>query len=123
MKIGEPAEDYLEAILVLSKELDFVRAIDVCSYFGYARATVSVFMKQLRENNLVNIDDHNHITLTPEGESIALRVYERHLFLTKFFTSIGVPASIAAADACRVEHDVSNETFAALKEHFRDFDN
>lgn len=122
MKIGEPAEDYLEAILVLSKELDFVRAIDVCSYFGYARATVSVFMKQLRENNLVNIDDHNHITLTPEGESIALRVYERHLFLTKFFTSIGVPASIAAADACRVEHDVSNETFAALKEHFRDFD-
>lgn len=123
MKIGEPAEDYLEAILVLSKELDFVRAIDVCSYFGYARATVSVFMKQLRENNLVNIDEHNHITLTPEGESIALRVYERHLFLTKFFTSIGVPASIAAADACRVEHDVSNETFAALKEHFRDFDN
>lgn len=122
MKIGEPAEDYLEAVLVLSKELDFVRAIDVCSYFGYARATVSVFMKQLRENNLVNIDEHNHITLTPEGESIALRVYERHLFLTKFFTSIGVPASIAAADACRVEHDVSNETFAALKEHFRDFD-
>lgn len=122
MKIGEPAEDYLEAILVLSKELDFVRAIDVCSYFGYARATVSVFMKQLRENNLVNIDNHNHITLTPEGETIALRVYERHRFLTKFFTSIGVPDSIAAADACRVEHDVSNETFAALKEHFKDFD-
>lgn len=122
MKIGEPAEDYLEAILVLSKELDFVRAIDVCSYFGYARATVSVFMKQLRENNLVNIDNHSHITLTPEGETIALRVYERHRFLTKFFTSIGVPDSIAAADACRVEHDVSNETFAALKEHFKDFD-
>lgn len=120
MKLGESAEDYLESILILSKELEYVRAIDICSYFGYARATVSVFLKQLKSNDYVEIDDHNHITLTAAGEEIANRIYERHRFLTKFFVSIGVPEAIAATDACKVEHQVSNETFSALKEHFKD---
>lgn len=120
MKLGESAEDYLESILVLSKELEYVRAIDICSYFGYARATVSVFLKQLKENAYVDIDDHNHITLTETGKEIAIKVYERHRFLTKFFVSIGVSEAVAASDACKVEHQVSNETFEALKEHFKD---
>lgn len=120
MKLGESAEDYLESILTLSKKLDYVRAIDICSYFGYARATVSIFLKQLKQNNYIRIDEKNHITLTELGEEIASRTYERHLFLTKFFVSLGVPETIAASDACRVEHYVSAETFQAMKDHFKD---
>lgn len=120
MKLGESAQDYLESILILSKELDFVRAIDICSYFGYARATVSIFLKQLKENGYVIIDEHNHISLTNSGRKIAVEVYERHEFLRKFFSSLGVPEAIAAADACKVEHHVSPETFEAMKKHFKD---
>lgn len=122
MKLGESTEDYLEAILILSQKLDYVRAIDICSYFGYARATVSIFLKQLKENNYVETDGRNHVFLTTTGKTIAQEVYERHRFLTKFFVSIGVSETIAASDACKVEHHVSPETFAALKEHFKDFD-
>lgn len=118
MQLKEAGQDYLEAILVLSKNLNHVRAIDICSYFGYARATVSLFLKQLKENNFVEIDEKNHITLTLEGRKIAEETYERHLFLTEFFKSIGVNEQVAAQDACKVEHYVSEETFNALKEHF-----
>ncbi len=118
MKMQESAQDYLESILILSKEKEFVRATDICNYFGYARATVSVFMKQLKEHGYVNIDSSNHITLTEEGQKIAESMFERHQFLSELFMKIGVPADIAAKDACRVEHYVSDVTFAAMKEHF-----
>lgn len=118
MKLKEAGQDYLEAIHILSLKLDYVRAIDICSYFGYARPTVSIFLKQLKENNYIEIDNKNHISLTPEGKQIALETYERHLFLTEFFKSIGVSESVAASDACKVEHYVSPETFEALKKHF-----
>lgn len=118
MKLGESGQDYLESILVLSQELEYVRAIDICSYFGYARATVSIFLKQLKENGFVEIDGKNHITLTREGKAVAEEIYERHRFLTDFFKKIGVPDAIAAADACKIEHHVSAETFEALKTHF-----
>ena len=117
MKIQESAQDYLESILILSKHGD-VRATDICNYFGYARATVSVFIKQLRENGYVEVDSNNHITLTESGLAIAESMYERHQFLTDLFIKIGVPEDIAAADACRVEHYVSEETFKAMKAHF-----
>lgn len=122
MKLGESTEDYLEAILILSQKIDCVRAIDICSYFGYARATVSISLKQLKEKNYVVVDEKKHITLTQTGESIAKEVYERHRFLTKFFISLGVNETIATSDACKVEHYVSTDTFKALKEHFKDFD-
>ncbi|MBR1630142.1 MAG: metal-dependent transcriptional regulator [Lachnospiraceae bacterium] len=118
MKMQESAQDYLESILILSQSKELVRATDICHYFGYARPTVSVFLKQLKENGYVEIDSQKNITLTESGAEIANDMYERHLFLTKFFTDIGVPEDIAAKDACRVEHYVSKETFAAMKDHF-----
>ncbi len=120
MIIQESAQDYLESILILSQTRTHVRATDICKYFGYARATVSVSLKQLRENGYVNVDSQKNITLTESGNKIASEMYERHLFLTRFFTQIGVPKDIAAKDACRVEHYVSRETFQAMKDHFGD---
>ena len=118
MKMQESAQDYLESILILSEQKEYVRATDICNYFGYARATVSVFMKQLTENGYVNIDEHNHITLTDKGMVIAQQMYERHKFLSKLFVSIGVPEDIAVKDACRIEHYVSPETFEAIKKAY-----
>ena len=115
MKMQESAQDYLESILILSQTREYVRATDICNYFGYARATVSVFLKQLKENGYVEIDGKNHISLTSSGAEIAEEMYERHQFLTELFKRIGVPEDIAAQDACRIEHYVSKETFQALK--------
>jgi len=118
MKMQESAQDYLESILILSKKLGSVRAADICNYFGYARATVSVSMKHLKEAGYIKINDQNLITLTDSGREIAEDMYERHEFLTDLFKKIGVPEDIAEKDACRVEHYVSPETFSAMKEHF-----
>ncbi len=118
MKMQESAQDYLESILILSQTREHVRATDICSYFGYARATVSVFLKQLKENGYVEIDGKNHITLTTDGLAIAEEMFERHQFLTEFFIKIGVPEETAKTDACRVEHYVSKETFGALKKYY-----
>lgn len=119
MKIQESAQDYLEAILVLSKEKEMVRAIDICDYFGYARATVSIFLKQLRENGYVTISEHNHICLTNEGKEIAEDMYDRHTVLTQVFESLGVDQDIAVSDACRIEHYISATTFRAIKAYFQ----
>lgn len=118
MKIQESAQDYLEAILILSNEQEYVRAIDISEYFGYARATVSIFLKQLRENGYVNVVEHNHIELTPEGKKIAMETLEKHQALTRIFEIAGVPAETATADACRIEHYISNTTFRALCTYF-----
>ena len=118
MIIQESAQDYLEAILILSKQQEHVRATDICGYFGYARATVSVFVKQLKENGYVTVSEHNHIYLTDTGKAIAEEMYERHNFLTDLFIKLGVSEKTAKEDACRVEHYVSKETFDALKDHF-----
>ena len=119
MKIQESAQDYLESILVLSQRQSHVRATDICNYFGYARATVSVFLKQLRENGYVTVSEHNHIYLTESGRKIAEDMLERHQFLTDLFIRIGVSEDVAKKDACRVEHYVSEETFNAMKNHFK----
>lgn len=118
MKIQESAQDYLEAILILSNQQERVRATDICNYFGYARATVSVFMKQLKENAYIEIDSNKTITLTDKGREIAEDMYERHTTLTQIFEKIGIPADVAAKDACRVEHYISATTFRALQEYF-----
>lgn len=118
MKMQESAQDYLESILILSQKQEYVRATDICAYFGYARATVSVFMKQLRENGYVSMDEHKHISLTEAGREVASEMYERHKFLSSFFERIGVPQEIAVKDACRMEHYISSATFEALKNHF-----
>ena len=116
MKMQESPEDYLEAILVLSRELGNVRSIDVANHLGYSKPSISVAMKRLRENGFVTQDDNGHLILTGSGLSIALKIYERHLVLSQLLISIGVDEETARKDACRMEHVISNETFERFKE-------
>ena len=117
MKIYESAEDYLEAILSLKQRNGMVRSIDIANELQYSKPSVSVAMKKLRENGYVEMDEDGLITLLPPGEAVARRIYERHRLLTEFFIRLGVSEETAAADACKVEHDLSDETFEKIKEH------
>lgn len=118
MQIKESGEDYLESILILSKQQESVRATDICNYFGYARASVSVVLKHFREAGYVEVDENKIISLTDKGLEIAERMYDRHQTITNIFMQLGVPEDIAKKDACRVEHYISDVTYAAMKEHF-----
>mgnify|MGYP002857423489 FL=1 len=119
MAITEAVENYLETILILSQKQPDVHAIDVCSYLGYSRPTVSIILKKMKEEGLVTVDNDNHIKLTTTGKDVAERVYDRHKTLSAFFELLGVNKDTAAEDACLVEHDLSDETFAKLKEHYK----
>lgn len=114
-EMQESPEDYLEAILVLSKELGNVRSIDVANYLGYSKPSISVAMKRLRENGFVALDDHGNLVLTGAGLSIALKIYEKHLVIQQFLVSIGVSEETAKKDACRMEHVISDESFERIK--------
>ena len=115
MAMQESGEMYLETILVLSKERKVVRSIDICEYMGFSKPSVSRAMSKLREDHYIEMDRDNYITLTPEGLKIASKIYERHTYLSRFFKSIGVSNETASADACKIEHDISDETFEAIK--------
>lgn len=117
LKIQQSAEDYLETILMLSKQKPMIRSIDIVNELGYSKPSVSVAMKNLRENGYISMDREGHITLEPSGLEIAETIYERHTMLTNFFVSLGVPREIAAEDACRMEHVISKESFEALKNY------
>ena len=117
MAVSEAIENYLETIHILSLKQNEVHAVDVCSYLGYSRPTVSIVLRQMRESGLVTVDDNNHIHLTQEGLSIAAGIYERHTTLSQLFISIGVPPEIARRDACKIEHDLSEETYQAIKRY------
>ena len=117
MRVYESAEDYLEAILVVRERRGTVRSIDIANELGFSKPSVSVAMKKLREQGCVEMDPDGCIRLLPEGEAIARGIYERHQTLTDLFVSLGVSREGAAADACKVEHDLSAETFARIKEH------
>ena len=116
MHIHESAENYLEAILALSKEGP-VRSIDVAQHLGFSKPSVSRAMSLLRENGYVIMDDTGHLVLTDAGREIAASIYERHTLLTQWLVQLGVPEEIAAEDACKIEHDLSPETFDAIKRH------
>lgn len=118
MAITEAVENYLETILILSKAQPDVHAIDICSYLGYSRPTVSIILKKMKDENLVVVNSDNHITLTETGREIAERIYDRHNTLSAFFMLLGVKKDQALEDACKIEHDLSNETYALLKEHY-----
>ena len=120
MQIRESAEDYLEAILILRQQNGNVRAIDIANHLGYSRPSVSIAMKNLRENGYINVSADSLITLTEQGAAVAERVYERHRVLTEFFSRLGVAEDIAKADACRIEHDLSPETFACIKAFYQE---
>lgn len=117
MEIHESAEDYLEAILILSERNGSVRSIDIANYLGYSKPSVSIAMKKLRENGYVSVDEHGHLSLEPSGMEVANHIYERHRVLSRMLQSIGVSEDVAMADACKIEHDLSDETFDRIKEH------
>ena len=115
--INESAENYLETILMLSKQMPAVRSIDVVHELGFKKSSVSVAMKNLRESEHIIMDDNGHIHLTESGRAIAEMVLERHQLLTSWLTHLGVPEEIASEDACKLEHILSKESFAAIKRH------
>lgn len=117
MKIQEAAENYLECILIIGKEKGKVRSIDVAHRLEVTKPTVSVTMKQFRENGYVEMDSDGFLTLTEKGREIAERIYERHVVLTELLVGLGVDEKTAREDACRIEHDLSDVTFARLKDH------
>jgi len=117
VKIQESAENYLETILVLSQCQPQVRSIDIAAELGFSKPSVSVAMKNLRENGYIIVDEHGHITLTESGLRIAETIYERHTLLSSWLEFLGVDKEIAAQDACRLEHVVSAESFQAIKAH------
>lgn len=119
MRIKESAEDYLESILVLNALNNKVRSIDIVNRMKVTKPSVSVAMKKLRENGLINMDKDSYITLTEEGKKIAEKIYERHQFITQWLKDLGVPDEIAKDDACKIEHVLSEETFNALKEKYK----
>lgn len=117
MNIHESAEDYLEAILRLRETKGYVRSVDIALLLGVTKPSVSFAMKKLRENGYIVMAEDNLITLTEKGEEIARRIYDRHKMIMSFLVSIGVNEETAREDACKLEHDISEESFEALRCH------
>ena len=115
MKIQESAENYLETILVLKQRNGYVRSIDIATELDFSKPSVSVAMKNLVENGYIERDENGYISLLPKGREIAEKIYERHTPITDYLVKLGVDPKIAAEDACRIEHVISNESFAAIK--------
>ena len=114
MKIHESAEDYLEQILMLKEQKGSVRSIDIAVAMGFSKPSVSIAMKNLRENGYISVDADGFITLEEPGLEIARRIYDRHRKMTAFFVALGVDPDIAAHDACKIEHDLSEETYSKM---------
>lgn len=115
MHTNESAENYLETILMLSKIRPVVRSVDIAEELGYKKSSISVAMKHLREKEHITVTKEGFIYLTDSGREIAEMIYERHELLTKWLTALGVDAKTASEDACRIEHDISQESFEAIK--------
>ena len=117
MKIHESAENYLETIYILSKKKPQVRSIDIVNELHFSKPSISVAMKNLRENGYVVMDQDGFITLTDAGKAIALTIYERHVLLSEWLIQLGVDEKTALEDACRIEHVISAKSFEAIKRH------
>lgn len=117
MQLLESGEMYLETILILRKESSSVRSIDIVNYTGYSKPSVSRAVGLLKSGGFIDIDSGGYISLTDTGMEVASRIYERHVVLTGFLEKIGVSHDAAAEDACKIEHDISSETFEKLKAH------
>ena len=115
--LNESAENYLETILILSHSLPVVRSVDIANEMGFKKSSVSVAMKNLRENGYIIVSDSGFITLTESGMEIAEMIYERHTLLSTWLEKLGVDKEIAAQDACKMEHVISKESFEAIKRH------
>lgn len=117
MNLNESAENYLETILILSRRLPVVRSVDIATEMNFKKSSISVAMKNLRENGYITVSEAGFITLTKQGREIADMIYERHTFLSDWLKSLGVNEATAAKDACRMEHVISRESFAAIKQY------
>ena len=115
MAVNESAENYLETILILSKELPVVRSVDIANELGFKKSSVSVAMKNLREKEHIVVDKSGFITLTPSGREIAEMIYERHEMISSWLMRLGVSKDVALEDACKMEHVISKESFEAIK--------
>jgi Mn-dependent DtxR family transcriptional regulator len=120
MALQESGEMYLETILILSKQKSFVRAIDVGEYMGYSKPSVSRAVGLLKNGGFISVSPEGAITLTDDGRDVAEKIYERHTVLTAGLIALGVDEKTASEDACRIEHFISDASFKAIKEHFRD---
>ena len=118
-KSEESVEDYLETILVLSKQLPVVRSIDIANELEYSKPSVSVAMKNLRGKGYITVSSEGYIVLTEEGKKLASDTYERHTLISQWLVELGVSPETASADACRIEHVISTESFEAIKAHAR----
>lgn len=117
MHLQESGEMYLETILILSKEKPSVHSIDVSQKMGFSKPSVSRAVNLLKTGGYITIDADGELKLTEAGRNIAIKTYERHTLLTQFFIKLGVDETVAAQDACKIEHDISDETFEAIKKH------
>ncbi len=121
MTIHKSAEDYLEAMLMLKEERGYIRSIDVAEKLGVTKPSVSYATKRLRESGYITLDSAGMIVLLPPGLEIAERMYERHKLLTELLMGLGVSPDTARKDACEIEHDLSEETFEAIRKHARQY--
>lgn len=119
MIINESAENYLETILILSNKLPVVRSVDVANELDFKKSSVSIAMKNLKSNGHITVTDAGFIYLTESGREIAEKVYERHRYISSWLISLGVPEDIATEDACKMEHIISNESYAAIKDYIK----
>lgn len=119
MALHESGQMYLEAIHVLLEANEKIRAIDVCSYLGYSKPSVSRALGILKKSEYITVDTDGYITLTPAGSAVADQLYERHTVLTNLLVALGVDEATAVEDACRIEHVISDNTFEALKSHLQ----
>ena len=117
MKILKSSEDYLEAMLIMKEVHGYIRSIDIAMELGVTKPSVSYATKRLRENGYITMDKDGFITLTDKGMAIAAHIYERHKVLTRVLIQLGVNPETAREDACKLEHDISDESFDALKRH------
>ncbi len=118
MNVGETIENYLETILILLQKKGSIRSIDIVNEMGYSKPTISIMMKQLRENGYIKMNNRGFISLTDEGLKIARRTYERHNLLAEILIALGVNKETAYQDACKIEHDLSKESFAKIKDYY-----
>ena len=117
MHLLESGEMYLESILQLTQKQGHVRSVDISEHMGYSKPSISRAMRLLKQGGYILVDKDGYITLTPEGEAVARKIYERHTVLTRMLVALGVSPETAAQDACRMEHAISDETFRAIKDH------
>lgn len=121
MKIRKSAEDYLETMLILKERHGYIRSVDIAEELGVKKPSVTYTTKRLKESGHITMDENNYIALTKTGLAVAQSIYERHKLLTHLFIGLGVSEEIAREDACKIEHDLSEETFEAIRQHFETY--